>query len=54
MRFRGREIVYAEQAKELMQEIANELQDVAKVEKDPIRVGRTLSMVLTPVSRPKA
>lgn len=54
MRFRGREIVYAEQAKELMREIATELQDIAKIEKDPIRVGRTLSMVLTPVTRAKA
>lgn len=54
MRFRGREIVYAEQAKELMKEIAIELEDVAKIEKDPIRVGRTLSMVLSPVPRSKA
>jgi translation initiation factor IF-3 len=53
MRFRGREIVYAERAKQLMEEIATELQDVGKMEKFPTRVGRTLSMVLSPLSRPK-
>lgn len=54
MRFRGREIVYVDQAKDLMEEIATELKDVAKMEKLPTRVGRTLSMVLSPVIRAKS
>jgi len=51
MRFRGREIVYAERATQLMAEIADEMKEVAKIEKIPTRVGRTVSMVLSPLPR---
>ncbi len=48
IRFRGREITYPEVAIEALQEIANELADVAAVEQAPQLDGRTMLMILAP------
>ncbi len=48
IRFRGREITYPEVAIEQLQEIVNELADVATVEQVPQLDGRTMLMVLAP------
>lgn len=47
--FRGREIVYANKGWEIMQEIADALKDVGKIEKMPVREERAITMVLMPI-----
>jgi len=48
MNFRGREIVHTDPAKELMDRIIKELQDVAKIDKTPKFEGRRMVMMLIP------
>jgi translation initiation factor IF-3 len=48
IRFRGREITYPEIARDLLDEIAEELQDVGEIEQRPNLEGRTMLMVLAP------
>lgn len=48
LRFRGREVTHPEVATELMERIANELSDVAVIEKRPSREGMTMLMILAP------
>lgn len=48
IRFRGREITYPEIAQELLDQIAEELDDVGAVEQKPNMEGRTMLMVLAP------
>lgn len=48
IRFRGREITYPEIAREQLNEIAEELQDIAIVEQAPNMDGKTMLMVLAP------
>ena len=48
IRFRGREITYPEIAMQTLQEVADELADIAAVEQAPQRDGRTMLMVLAP------
>jgi len=48
IRFRGREITYPELAREQLQEVAQELADVAVVEQAPNMEGRTMLMILAP------
>ncbi|MBN1992429.1 MAG: translation initiation factor IF-3 [Anaerolineae bacterium] len=50
IRFRGREVTHPEVARELMTRIAEELGDVAEVEKLPSMEGNTMLMILTPGS----
>jgi len=50
IRFRGREVTYPEIAVEQLNEIAEELADVAEIEQKPNREGRTMLMVLAPKS----
>ncbi|MFP4212517.1 MAG: translation initiation factor IF-3 [Desulfohalobiaceae bacterium] len=49
--FRGREIVYKEQGQEIMQNILQELSDVAKVEQAPKFEGRAMHMIVTPLPK---
>ncbi|MGI6380571.1 MAG: translation initiation factor IF-3 [Anaerolineae bacterium] len=51
VRFRGREITHKEIAVEQLTYVAQQLQDVASVDKTPAMEGRTMLMVLTPVSK---
>lgn len=48
LRFRGREVTHPEVAAELMNRVAQELSDVAIVEKYPSREGMTMLMILAP------
>ncbi len=48
LRFRGREVTHPEVALELMARIAEELQDVAELEKRPAKEGMTMLMILSP------
>jgi translation initiation factor IF-3 len=46
--FRGREITLSNRGRELLQQIATELEDIAVVEQYPKFEGRTMMMVLAP------
>ncbi len=48
IRFRGREITYPEIARQTLEEIAKDLEDVAVIEQQPGMEGRTMLMVLAP------
>lgn len=48
IRFRGREVTHPELARDLMTRIADELNDVAVVEKTPGMEGNTMLMILGP------
>lgn len=48
IRFRGREITYPEIARELLDSIAEELEEFAEIEQRPNMEGRTMLMVLAP------
>ena len=48
VRFRGREITHKEIAVEQLNHVAQQLQDVASIDKTPAMEGRTMLMVLTP------
>src|SRR6266516_3631671 len=56
--FRGRELAHPNLGRELLEQMANRLQDVATVERNPLVEGRTMHMILTraktapPVARP--
>lgn len=54
IRFRGREITYPDIARKELQEIADELADVAFVEMTPDMEGRTMLMVLAAGKKGKA
>lgn len=49
--FRGREIVYKDQGQEIMQNIQDELSEMAKVEQPPKFEGRTMNMILAPLPK---
>jgi translation initiation factor IF-3 len=51
IRFRGREITYPEIAREDLDQIAKELEDLAVVEQKPDMEGRTMLMVLGPAKK---
>ena len=48
--FRGREIVHKSYGEELLQRFQNELANEAKIEQAPKMEGRTMFMILSPVS----
>lgn len=48
LRFRGREVTHPEVALDLMNHIAEELEDVAIIEQRPSKEGMTMLMVLAP------
>lgn len=51
MRFRGREVVHSEMAKELLLSLAQELEDLATLEREPVLDGRFMHMLLRPKKR---
>lgn len=53
IRFRGREITYPEIALEDLREIAQDLADVSVVEQAPSIEGRSMFMMLAPISKAK-
>ena len=48
VRFRGREITHPEVARDLLERIAADLEDVGHVEHQPRLEGRTMLMILSP------
>ena len=48
IRFKGRQMAYTEQGKEVLLKFANELSEVADIEDKPTLNGRTMSMLLAP------
>lgn len=46
--FRGREISHSDLGRELCQKLANQLKDIASVEKPPNVEGRNMTMILVP------
>ncbi len=48
IRFRGREVTHPEVARDLMDRLAEELSDVAIIEKRPAMEGMTMLMILAP------
>jgi translation initiation factor IF-3 len=53
IRFRGREITHPEVARAQMARIADELSDVSTIEQHPGFEGRTILMILAPISTKK-
>ena len=53
VRFRGREITYPEIARKMLNQVAEELNDVAIIEQAPNMEGRTMLMVLAPAPEKK-
>lgn len=51
MLFRGREIVYAEQGRETMEDIKRRLGDTCTVEQEPKREGRNMIMIVAPAKK---
>ena len=51
VRFRGREITYPEIGRGLLERIAADLEDVAAVEQTPRMDGRSMLMILSPLSK---
>ena len=48
VQFRGRDMLYTEQGEELLQNLADELEDVSKIESKPTMEGRRMIMILAP------
>ena len=48
VQFRGRDMLYTEQGKELLMDLAEELDDVSSIESKPTMEGRRMIMILTP------
>jgi translation initiation factor IF-3 len=48
MLFRGREMVYADRGLEIMNEILETLEETAKLDREPQKLGRRMTMVVTP------
>lgn len=53
IRFRGREITYPEIARDMLREVAEDLEDIAIVEQSPNMEGRTMLMILAPAQDKK-
>lgn len=48
VQFRGRDMLYTEQGEELLKNLAEELEDVSKIEAQPSMEGRRMIMILAP------
>ncbi len=53
VRFKGREIQYPDIARDMLKEIAQQLEEVGQVESPPKMDGRTMLMIIAPVSEKK-
>lgn len=52
--FRGREMVHQEYGRRLLDRMANELKEVATIERNPLVEGRNMIMILSPVAKKQA
>ena len=46
--FRGRTIIYKDRGRELLQKLAEDLEELGKVEKSPTMEGRRMTMIIAP------
>jgi translation initiation factor IF-3 len=53
VRFRGREIFHPDIGREMLEQMAEDLRDVATVEQRPLMEGRALSLLLAPSAKAK-
>ena len=53
IRFRGREMQHKEAGYDILNHIKEQFADICDVEKEPVRMGRTLSMTLVGISDKK-
>lgn len=51
LRFRGREMAHQELGLQLLQRVAEDLDDISSVEQRPKKEGRQMIMVLAPISK---
>ena len=51
LRFKGRQMAYIDQGKEVLTKFANELSEVADIEEKPNMNGRVMSMLLAPKNK---
>jgi len=51
LRFRGREIAHPEIGRQMLDQIAEQLSDIAVIEQKPLMEGRVLSMLLAPTAK---
>lgn len=54
MMFRGRQLSHPELGLEVLQRVTEDLQDLSRVEMQPLREGRTMTMVLAPLQTPRS
>src|SRR5215210_1821061 len=54
VRFRGREMAHPDIGREMLEQIAEDLRDVATIEQRPLMEGRALSLLLAPSAKAKA
>jgi translation initiation factor IF-3 len=52
--FRGREMVHQEYGRRLLDRMANELKEVATIERNPLVEGRNMIMIMSPISKKAA
>src|SRR5205807_632322 len=52
--FRGREMVHQEYGRKLLDRMAQELKDVAIIERNPLVEGRNMIMILSPLAKKQA
>lgn len=46
--FRGREIVHKDRGAEILQRVVEALQDIARIDQEPVFEGRTMNLILAP------
>lgn len=51
VQFRGRDMLYTERGEELLQDLAEELDDVSEIETKPNMEGRRMIMMLAPMGK---
>lgn len=51
--FRGREMAHPEFGRQLLERVANDLEDIAIVDQAPLQDGRNMTMILNPTVKPK-
>jgi len=52
--FRGREMVHQEYGRRLLDRMANELKEIAAIERNPLVEGRNMIMILSPLGKKQA
>jgi len=51
VQFRGRDIIYSDQGRELLVRLAGDLDDIGKVESPPTLEGKRMSLIIAPAKQ---